>query len=199
MSVFFLPHQRGRCGELGDKGRLCHLQQGPPFLQCEERPGPAPDDGGVRHSRDVRPAARRLPRQLPGLQSCYLQVRHSLLLIYRRALQIPLHAIRHVFPLINLSEDNVTSLWYIKTQQMSMLQVSWMLEIPQQSRNPVPFISSLLDQIPDMFAETNESETVFVPVIQAGVEAFKVSPRVTSVSMTWEIRGPRKPCGSMCS
>lgn len=34
---------------------------------------------------------------------------------------------------------------------------------------------SLLDQIPDMFADTSESETVFAPVIQAGVEAFKVS------------------------
>ncbi len=33
---------------------------------------------------------------------------------------------------------------------------------------------SLLDQIPDMFADTNESETVFAPVIQAGVEALKV-------------------------
>uniref|UniRef100_A0AAQ5Z5F4 SEC24 homolog D, COPII coat complex component n=1 Tax=Amphiprion ocellaris TaxID=80972 RepID=A0AAQ5Z5F4_AMPOC len=34
-------------------------------------------------------------------------------------------------------------------------------------------IYNLLDQIPDMFADTNESETVFAPVIQAGVEAFK--------------------------
>lgn len=42
---------------------------------------------------------------------------------------------------------------------------------------------SLLDQIPDMFADTNESETVFAPVIQAGVEAFKVSNSVTCVSM----------------
>ncbi|XP_037614281.1 protein transport protein Sec24D isoform X3 [Sebastes umbrosus] len=36
-------------------------------------------------------------------------------------------------------------------------------------------IYNLLDQIPDMFADTNESETVFVPVIQAGVEAFKAA------------------------
>ncbi|XP_044039552.1 protein transport protein Sec24D [Siniperca chuatsi] len=36
-------------------------------------------------------------------------------------------------------------------------------------------ISNLLDQIPDMFADTNESETVFAPVIQAGVEAFKAA------------------------
>uniref|UniRef100_A0A3Q3WET3 Uncharacterized protein n=1 Tax=Mola mola TaxID=94237 RepID=A0A3Q3WET3_MOLML len=36
-------------------------------------------------------------------------------------------------------------------------------------------ISNLLDQIPDMFADTNESETVFAPIIQAGVEAFKAA------------------------
>ncbi|XP_068163753.1 protein transport protein Sec24D [Antennarius striatus] len=36
-------------------------------------------------------------------------------------------------------------------------------------------ITNLLDQIPDMFADTNESETVFAPVIQAGVEAFKAA------------------------
>lgn len=52
----------------------------------------------------------------------------------------------------------------------------------QPSRDRVPLLSSLLDQIPDMFADTNESETVFAPVIQAGVEAFKVRHSVTSVS-----------------
>uniref|UniRef100_A0A8D0CFA7 SEC24 homolog D, COPII coat complex component n=1 Tax=Salvator merianae TaxID=96440 RepID=A0A8D0CFA7_SALMN len=36
-------------------------------------------------------------------------------------------------------------------------------------------INNLLDQIPDMFADTNESETVFVPVIQAGMEALKAA------------------------
>nr|XP_046236643.1 protein transport protein Sec24D [Scatophagus argus] len=36
-------------------------------------------------------------------------------------------------------------------------------------------IFNLLDQIPDMFADTSESETVFAPVIQAGVEAFKAA------------------------
>ncbi|KAM9837006.1 protein transport protein Sec24D [Aulostomus maculatus] len=36
-------------------------------------------------------------------------------------------------------------------------------------------IYNLLDQIPDLFADTNESETVFAPVIQAGVEAFKAA------------------------
>lgn len=33
---------------------------------------------------------------------------------------------------------------------------------------------SLLDQIPEIFAETRETETVFGPVIQAGLEALKV-------------------------
>lgn len=32
-----------------------------------------------------------------------------------------------------------------------------------------------MDQIPEMFADSNENETVFVPVIQAGMEALKVS------------------------
>ncbi|XP_048851478.1 protein transport protein Sec24D-like isoform X1 [Brienomyrus brachyistius] len=42
----------------------------------------------------------------------------------------------------------------------------------QESRS---VISSLLDQIPDMFADTGESETVFAPVIQAGVEALRAA------------------------
>uniref|UniRef100_A0A8C8E0D9 SEC24 homolog D, COPII coat complex component n=1 Tax=Oryzias sinensis TaxID=183150 RepID=A0A8C8E0D9_9TELE len=41
--------------------------------------------------------------------------------------------------------------------------------------NPSCFPISLLDQIPTMFADTAESETVFAPVIQAGVEAFKAA------------------------
>ncbi|XP_003939847.1 protein transport protein Sec24C isoform X2 [Saimiri boliviensis] len=36
-------------------------------------------------------------------------------------------------------------------------------------------ITSLLDQIPEMFADTRETETVFVPVIQAGIEALKAA------------------------
>uniref|UniRef100_A0A8I5R847 SEC24 homolog D, COPII coat complex component n=1 Tax=Papio anubis TaxID=9555 RepID=A0A8I5R847_PAPAN len=35
-------------------------------------------------------------------------------------------------------------------------------------------IHNLLDQIPDMFADSNENETVFAPVIQAGMEALKM-------------------------
>ncbi|XP_069834551.1 protein transport protein Sec24D [Dendropsophus ebraccatus] len=36
-------------------------------------------------------------------------------------------------------------------------------------------INNLLTQIPEMFADTNESETVFAPVIQAGMEALKAA------------------------
>lgn len=36
-------------------------------------------------------------------------------------------------------------------------------------------IDSLLDQIPEMFADTRETETVFAPVIQAGLEALKAA------------------------
>ena len=36
-------------------------------------------------------------------------------------------------------------------------------------------IDSLLEQIPAMFAETRETETILGPVIQAGKEAFKAA------------------------
>ena len=36
-------------------------------------------------------------------------------------------------------------------------------------------IDSLMEQIPQMFADTRETETVLGPVIQAGKEAFKVT------------------------
>lgn len=49
--------QRGRSRELAHQGGLRHLQQDPPLLQREECAGPASDDGGVGHGRDVRPAA----------------------------------------------------------------------------------------------------------------------------------------------
>ena len=39
-------------------------------------------------------------------------------------------------------------------------------------------LSSLLDQIPEMFADTRETETVFGPVIQAGLEALKVNASI---------------------
>ncbi|XP_078532069.1 protein transport protein Sec24D [Lissotriton helveticus] len=42
----------------------------------------------------------------------------------------------------------------------------------QESRS---VINNLLDQIPEMFADSSESETVFAPVIQAGMEALKAA------------------------
>lgn len=44
------------------------------------------------------------------------------------------------------------------------------------------FFASLLDQIPEMFADTRETETVFAPVIQAGLEALKVSKCIVTAS-----------------
>ncbi len=35
-------------------------------------------------------------------------------------------------------------------------------------------ISSLLDQIPQTFANTQETETILAPVIQSGMQALKV-------------------------
>lgn len=74
-----------------------------------------------------------------------------------------------------------------------MITVSWPLWSPgslatigggftRQGLNflwPFPFslslsLNSLLDQIPEMFADTRETETVFAPVIQAGLDALKV-------------------------
>lgn len=58
-----------------------------------------------------------------------------------------------------------------------------------------PFCSfvlySLLDQIPEIFADSNENETVFAPVIQAGMEALKVRNKLFKVlintisTLTW--------------
>jgi len=36
------------------------------------------------------------------------------------------------------------------------------------------FICSLLDQIPQTFANTKETETILAPVIQSGIQALKV-------------------------
>lgn len=72
-------------------------------------------------------------------------------------------------------------------------------------------LSSLLDQIPEMFAETRETETVFGPVVQAGLEALKVGRGTrpgsvgedgepgASVTLCWFPR-PRTVLGScLCS
>ncbi|CAF4397811.1 unnamed protein product, partial [Adineta steineri] len=41
---------------------------------------------------------------------------------------------------------------------------------PQDSRG---VINSLLDQIPQTFANSQETETILAPVIQAGIQALK--------------------------
>lgn len=101
-------------------------------------------------------------------------------------------------------EINMASVKYLKAMHEKDKIQSWVFYldifrlVKTMCHNPVPLLSSLLDQIPDMFADTNESETVFVPVIQAGVEAFKVSqcdncqhevgdegPIATSLSHVW--------------
>ena len=46
---------------------------------------------------------------------------------------------------------------------------------PDFKINFCSFPLSLMEQIPLMFGETRETETVLGPVIQAGKEAFKVS------------------------
>lgn len=143
--------QRGRCRGLLHQGGLRHLQQDPPLLQREERTGPASDDGGVRHGRDVRPTAGRLPGQLPGVAACHQQVR-------RRRMRPTLG---NTFP---LWESNCA--WVFWENSWKQLGSSF---------SPLHPVTSLLDQIPDMFADSHESETVFAPVIQAGMEALKVS------------------------
>lgn len=44
---------------------------------------------------------------------------------------------------------------------------------------------SLLDQIPELFTDTNESETIFAPVIQAGMEALKVRTFLSVREAAW--------------
>ena len=46
-------------------------------------------------------------------------------------------------------------------------------------------IDILMEQIPQMFADTRETETVLGPVIQAGKEAFKV----TKNHIVWKRKG----------
>lgn len=43
----------------------------------------------------------------------------------------------------------------------------------EQLRSCIPY--SLLDQIPEMFADSTENETVFAPVVRAGMEALKAA------------------------
>lgn len=64
-----------------------------------------------------------------------------------------------------------------------------------ETLSPLVFLS-LLDQIPEMFADSNENETVFAPVIQAGMEALKVSSDLLNL-VTFITEGFKKEASSV--
>lgn len=49
-------------------------------------------------------------------------------------------------------------------------------------------IDSLMEQIPQMFADTRETETILAPVIQAGIEALKVINHLMRVRYVFTIQ-----------
>lgn len=57
------------------------------------------------------------------------------------------------------------------TNEMFMPLLDGFLVDPVESET---VIDSLMDQIPQMFADTRETETILGPVVQAGMEALKV-------------------------
>lgn len=60
------------------------------------------------------------------------------------------------------------------TNEMFMPLLDGFLVDPIESET---VIDSLMEQIPQMFAETRETDTILGPVIQAGMEALKVRCR----------------------
>lgn len=68
-----------------------------------------------------------------------------------------------------------------------------MLNIEQLCSH-IPY--SLLDQIPEMFADSTENETVFAPVVRAGMEALKVSR--SPLMLGGEICRPSHRAGVTC-
>lgn len=57
------------------------------------------------------------------------------------------------------------------TQEMFMPLLNGFLCTPEES---APVIDQLMEQIPTMFQDTRETETVLLPAILAGLEALKV-------------------------
>lgn len=55
--------------------------------------------------------------------------------------------------------------------EMFMPLLDGFLCTPEESG---PVIDALMQQIPAMFADTRETETILLPAIQAGMEALKV-------------------------
>lgn len=57
------------------------------------------------------------------------------------------------------------------TQEMFMPLLDGFLCTPEESG---PIIDALMQQIPEMFGDTRETETILLPAILAGLEALKV-------------------------
>lgn len=76
-------------------------------------------------------------------------------------------------------EVSLSTSSYVKTRCV------WGLPYSDQLRHWSFLFCSLLDQIPELFADTNESETIFAPVIQAGMEALKVRTFLSVREVAW--------------
>lgn len=74
--------------------------------------------------------------------------------------------------LVNVKESRLVIERWEKIQIRKDMKFIWTKELI--CFNNIFVFPSLLDQIPEMFADTRETETVFGPVIQAGLEALKV-------------------------
>lgn len=74
--------------------------------------------------------------------------------------------------LVNVKESRLVIERWEKMHIKKDMKCVWTKELI--SFNNMFVFPSLLDQIPEMFADTRETETVFGPVIQAGLEALKV-------------------------
>ena len=93
-----------------------------------------------------------------------------------------MHCIHHAFYPVDYStrsRDAISSALTVgQWSTLRLLLYIVFTTIANGSRRLIYFVHvsfcSLLDQIPEMFADTRETETVFGPVIQAGLEALKV-------------------------
>lgn len=70
------------------------------------------------------------------------------------------------------------------TQEMFMPLLDGFLVDPEESAS---LIDALMLQIPSMFADTRETETILAPAIQAGLEALKVRVNVLINTCTLQL------------
>lgn len=68
------------------------------------------------------------------------------------------------------------------TNEMFMPLLDGFLVDPVESE---AVIDSLMEQIPQMFADTRETEIILGPVVQAGMEALKVRRSISLFSLFW--------------